>query len=101
MDQVGGGAVGGFDLVGWYMEIPVISRLYMTSAFLTTAACAIDIISPFSLYFNFNLIFVQGQVWRLFTTFFVLWTVLHGFFVSHVFLGEILSTTRRRRFSWQ
>jgi len=51
------------------MEIPVISRIYMTSAFLTTAACAIDIISPFSLYFNFNLIFVQGQVWRLITTF--------------------------------
>lgn len=66
---IAGGAAGGFDLMAWYMEIPVISRLYMTSAFLTTAACAIDIISPFSLYFNFNLIFVQGQVWRLFTTF--------------------------------
>lgn len=51
------------------MDIPVVSRVYLTSAFLTTAACAVDIISPFSLYFNFNLIFVQGQVWRIFTTF--------------------------------
>lgn len=71
MDEavLAGGAVGGFDIMAWYMEIPVISRLYMTSAFLTTAACAIDIISPFSLYFNFNLIFIEGQVWRLITTF--------------------------------
>jgi len=69
MDQVAANPGGGFDLISWYTEIPVISRIYMTSAFLTTAACAIDIISPFSLYFNFNLIFVQGQVWRLITTF--------------------------------
>lgn len=55
--------------MSWYMEIPVVSRVYLTSAFLTTAACAVDIISPFSLYFNFNLIFVQGQVWRIITTF--------------------------------
>lgn len=69
MDDALMGVGGGFDFMSWYMEIPVISRLYMTSAFLTTAACAVDIISPFSLYFNFNLIFVQGQVWRLLTTF--------------------------------
>ena len=56
-------------MMSWYREIPVVSRVYLTSAFLTTAACAVDIISPFSLYFNFNLIFVQGQVWRLFTSF--------------------------------
>jgi Derlin-2/3 len=59
----------GFDLMSWYMEIPVISRLYFTSAFLTTAACAVDLISPFNLYFNANLIFQQGQLWRLVTSF--------------------------------
>lgn len=64
---LGGGE--GFDFMSWYMDIPVISRIYFTSSFLTTAACAIDIISPFSLYFNFDLIFYQGQVWRLITTF--------------------------------
>lgn len=51
------------------MDIPVISRLYFTGAFLTTAGCALDIISPFSLYFNFDLIFHQGQLWRLITTY--------------------------------
>jgi len=59
----------GMDLVSWYMDIPVVSRVYFTSAFLTTAACAVDIITPYSLYFNFNLIFHEGQVWRLITTF--------------------------------
>jgi len=51
------------------MDIPVVSRIYFTSAFLTTAGCAMEIISPFSLYFSFDLIFFQGQVWRLITTF--------------------------------
>ena len=51
------------------MEIPVVSRLYFTGAFLTTAGCALDIISPFSLYYNFDLIFSQGQIWRLFTSY--------------------------------
>ncbi|OQR98170.1 Der1-like family [Achlya hypogyna] len=57
------------DPLEWYYEIPVISRLYLTGAFLTTAACALELISPFSLYFNFNLIFYRGQVWRLVTNF--------------------------------
>ena len=50
-----------------YMEIPVISRLYLTGAFLTTAACAVDLISPFTLYFNWNLVYNEGQIWRLIT----------------------------------
>jgi len=62
------GANGGFDFLSWYMNIPVISRLYLTSAFLTTAACAIDLVTPFSLYFSLDLI-IKGQIWRLITTF--------------------------------
>lgn len=58
---------GELDFMSWYMEIPVISRVYLTSSVLITAACLLDIISPFSLYFDFDLIFFQGQVWRLFT----------------------------------
>mmetsp|Transcript_1523 Transcript_1523/g.3307 ORF Transcript_1523/g.3307 Transcript_1523/m.3307 type:complete len:239 (-) Transcript_1523:489-1205(-) len=66
---IGGAGDAGFDFMSWYMDIPVISRLYFTGAFLTTAGCALDIISPFSLYFNFDLIFHQGQLWRLITTY--------------------------------
>lgn len=50
------------DPLEWYYEIPVVSRLYLTGSFLTTAACALDLVSPFSLYFNFSLIFFKGQV---------------------------------------
>jgi hypothetical protein len=54
--------VGVGDPLEWYNEIPVVSRLYLTGSFLTTAACALDLVSPFSLYFNFKLIFYKGQV---------------------------------------
>jgi len=69
MDMGGGVDVGGVDLLSWYMEIPIVSRIYFTSAFLTTAGCAMDLISPYSLYFNFDLIFFEGQIWRLFSSF--------------------------------
>ena len=42
--------------------------------FVSAANCpflrhALSSISPFSLYFNWDLIFSQGQIWRLFTTY--------------------------------
>lgn len=51
-----------------YTDIPLISRIYLTGAFLTTAACSIDIITPFSLYFSWTLV-LQGQVWRLISSY--------------------------------
>eukprot|EP00980_Cylindrotheca_fusiformis_P023015 scaffold10054_cov140-Cylindrotheca_fusiformis.AAC.6 len=32
------------DVMSWYMEIPTVSRLYLTGAFLTTAACGLDLV---------------------------------------------------------
>ena len=63
------------DPFDWYNEIPIVSRLYLTASFLTTAACALDLVSLFSLYFNFKLIFYKGQIWRLLTNF-----LFFGFF---------------------
>jgi hypothetical protein len=60
----------GGDPLEWYNEIPVVSRVYLTLSFVTTAACALDLVSPFSLYFNYKLIVDKGQFWRLFTNFF-------------------------------
>lgn len=57
------------DPVEWFTEIPVVSRTYLALSFLTTAACALDLVSPFALYFNYKLIFQNGEVWRLFTNF--------------------------------
>ncbi|GKY94637.1 hypothetical protein MPSEU_000429200 [Mayamaea pseudoterrestris] len=65
-DGNNGGA--GVDLMSWYKELPPISRLYLTGAFITTGACAVEIISPFSLYYEWGLI-AQGEVWRLVTSY--------------------------------
>ena len=46
----------GGDPLEWYNDIPIVSRLYLTFSFVTTAACALDLVSPFSLYFNYKLI---------------------------------------------
>lgn len=66
--------------------MPVVSRLYLTAAVLATAACALDIVSPFHLYFNLGLI-KQGQLWRLVTNFvyfgsFSLDFVFHMYFLA-------------------
>lgn len=57
------------DPLEWYMEIPVVSRTYLTLSFITTAACALDLVSPFSLYFNYKLIVQKAQLWRLLSNF--------------------------------
>jgi len=54
----------------WYKQMPIITRSYLTLAFVTTALCALEIISPFSVYFNARLIFRKFQLWRIFTNFF-------------------------------
>ena len=54
----------------WYFEIPIVTRCYLTASVLTTAACYFDIISPFSLYLNYRLIFEKYEVWRILTNFF-------------------------------
>lgn len=63
--QQGAAAV---DLMSWYKRIPPVSRIYLTSAFLTTAACSVDLISPLTLYFNYELV-RAGQFWRIITPF--------------------------------
>ena len=57
------------DIWSWYHEIPVVSRMYLTASVATTAACALDLVSPFSLYYNYSLIYHEGQIWRLATNF--------------------------------
>ncbi|KXZ44460.1 hypothetical protein GPECTOR_67g300 [Gonium pectorale] len=39
-------------------------------AFLTTAGCALEIITPFNVYFNAKLVFKDLELWRLITNFF-------------------------------
>mmetsp|Transcript_22304 Transcript_22304/g.37312 ORF Transcript_22304/g.37312 Transcript_22304/m.37312 type:complete len:271 (-) Transcript_22304:468-1280(-) len=53
----------------WYHEIPLISRLYLTSAFTISTACFLDFVSPLTLYYNYDLIMNKGQYWRIITSF--------------------------------
>lgn len=53
----------------WYFEIPPITRTYVTGSVLTTAACSLELISPFSLYLDATLVIYKSQFWRLLTNF--------------------------------
>eukprot|EP00041_Stephanoeca_diplocostata_P004662 m.48719 g.48719 ORF g.48719 m.48719 type:complete len:254 (-) comp15272_c0_seq1:937-1698(-) len=69
-----------------YFQMPPITRAYATGCFLTTLACQLEIVSPLQLYFNFDLIFYELEVWRLITNFlyfgnFSIDFVFHMFFL--------------------
>ena len=51
------------------LQIPPVSRLYLTAAVGVTAACFLDMVSPLTLYYNYDLIVEKGQYWRLVTSF--------------------------------
>jgi Derlin-2/3 len=65
MDQVGNAQ----DLFSWYREIPIISRIYLTAAIGASTLCFMDIISPLTLYYNYDLIMKKQQLWRLISSF--------------------------------
>jgi Derlin-2/3 len=52
-----------------YEQMPPVTRTYTTACFLVTLLTDLKFISPFDLYFNWQLILFKGQIWRLFTSF--------------------------------
>lgn len=60
-----------------YLEIPIITRCYVTACVLTTLAVQLNFVTPFQLYFNPTLIVNNYQIWRVLTTF--LFTGSFGF----------------------
>ncbi|XP_030877744.1 derlin-2 isoform X3 [Callorhinus ursinus] len=48
-----------------YLQIPPVSRAYTTACVLTTAAVQLELITPFQLYFNPELIFKHFQALQL------------------------------------
>jgi hypothetical protein len=57
------------NLLDWYWELPIITRIYFTGTFLLTALCSLDVLSPFQLYYSSSAI-ARGELWRLVTNFF-------------------------------
>ncbi|EYC32044.1 hypothetical protein Y032_0003g1369 [Ancylostoma ceylanicum] len=49
--------------------MPPVTRAYTTACVLTTLAVQLDFITPFHLYFNWELIVKRYQFWRLLTSF--------------------------------
>eukprot|EP00794_Sanderia_malayensis_P013950 gene13950-15406_t len=68
-----------------FMQIPVVTRVYTSACVLTTAAVQLDLISPFQLYFNPDLIIYRFQIWRLLTNFLFFGTFGFNFFFNMIF----------------
>ncbi len=67
-----------------YWDLPPITRAYLTASVLTTGACALDLLSPFSLYFSPALVVHKLQLWRIFTNFFFFGAISLDF-LFHIF----------------
>ncbi|MCP9258756.1 Derlin-2 [Dirofilaria immitis] len=52
-----------------YEDMPPVTRIYTTACVLTTLAVQLDFVTPFHLYFNWDLIIYDYQFWRLLTSF--------------------------------
>ena len=91
------------NLLDWYFELPIITRVYFTGAFATTALCSLDLISPFHLYYSSAAI-GRGELWRLVTNFLYFGNIgidflFHMYFVcvlepGHVQLNACEATSR-------
>ncbi|KAI7844544.1 hypothetical protein COHA_001902 [Chlorella ohadii] len=69
-----------------WRSLPVITRGYVSLCVISTAACALEIITPFNIYFNAKLIWQQHEYWRLFTNFFYFGSLGLDFFFHMFFL---------------
>ncbi|PSC73867.1 Hydroxymethylglutaryl-mitochondrial isoform B [Micractinium conductrix] len=67
-------------------SLPVITRGYASLCVVTTAACALEIITSFNIYFNSRLIWQKHEYWRLFTNFFFFGSLGLDFFFHMFFL---------------
>lgn len=71
-------------------DVPPITLTYMAGAFLTTAACQLELMSPFSLYLNFRMVFTKHQYWRLLTNFLFFGPKFSLDFLFHMFFLYVL-----------
>ncbi|CAJ0930358.1 unnamed protein product, partial [Mesorhabditis belari] len=71
--------------LAFYIEMPPVTRVYTTACVLITLAIQLDFVSPFQLYFNWDLIVEQYQIWRLVTPFCFFGSFGFSFFFNIVF----------------
>ncbi|CDJ51052.1 hypothetical protein, conserved [Eimeria brunetti] len=82
----------------FFTHIPPVTRVCLVSSTLLMALCTLEIISPFSLYMNWQLVFTHGQVWRLITCFLFFGTFsLHFFWNVYVLIFYCSTLEEHRR----
>uniref|UniRef100_A0A8D3AZQ0 Derlin n=1 Tax=Scophthalmus maximus TaxID=52904 RepID=A0A8D3AZQ0_SCOMX len=69
-----------------YLQIPVVTRAYTTACVLITAAVQLEVVGPFQLYFNPELIIRRYQIWRLVTNFLFFGSLGFSFLFNIIFL---------------
>ncbi|KAK0055069.1 derlin-2-like [Biomphalaria glabrata] len=68
-----------------YMQMPPVTRAFTTACVLTTLAVQLDLINPFQIYFNPELIFRHYQIWRLVTSFLYFGPIGFNFLFNMIF----------------
>lgn len=68
-----------------YLQVPVVTRVYVTACVLTTVAVQLNVVSPLQLLYHPGLV-RNGEVWRLFTCFLFYGQLGFSFFFNIVFL---------------
>lgn len=69
-----------------FNQIPVVTKSYISSCVVVTALVQLEIISPFQIYFNPDLILKKWEIWRLVTNFCYFGTVGFNFMFNMIFL---------------
>jgi len=71
-------------VISRYKSIPVVTRVYLTLACLTSGAVTFEFITPLNLYLNYRLVWQNYQIWRLLTNFLFFDKItIHLFFHMH------------------
>ncbi|KAI9591786.1 Derlin [Syncephalis fuscata] len=58
-----------FPLEQWYLEIPPVTRCFITLSSVITLATQLKLVRWYHLYYTHDLVFRQGEYWRLLTNF--------------------------------
>jgi Derlin-2/3 len=68
----------------WIFQIPPITRAWLVLSVLTSLAVQCQLVTPLQLYFSPRSAFINGQIWRMATTFFYFGSISLDF-VFHLF----------------
>ena len=82
----------------WYMSKPVVTRTYLTGAFLLACLVSLKIVSPFLMFFTFNQAVLEFEIWRFLTALFFQGKFSFGFIFSMYFCYFALSKNENDTF---